>query len=228
MTKRFIPLAALAALAALACTPTVAPPTLPTASGSPAATASAGASTAPTTGASTAPGASASPTGSASPAASASPGASAKPAHDHAADFTEGCEHLGEEDGAKAVQASLVTMSRERGVVAADHARYNIGLIKNGGRSEGYVLFENDEEGEFHFFLSQDVPFKLVQGGKDVAFHAEDTQKPLAACPNVVKAHYAADLGVGQVELHFGPTDQTTVGLVLEHHSEEGHDDHDD
>ena len=220
MTSRFIPLAALAALAALACTPTVAPPAAPGASAAPGVVASAPAQPPfAVVDGSPAPVGSASPAASASPGAGppspgagpASPGASASPAA--AVDYGEACEHVAE-GPAKVVSANLVTMSRARDSVAADHTRYDVGLVLSGGQSEGYVLFDSDEAGDCAFYLNKDVPFKLMQAGQEVAFEA--TEKPLAACADAIKAHYVAEVGVGQLELHFGPTSETTVGIVIE------------
>ncbi len=204
MTKRLIPLAALAALTVLACSTTVAPPAA-TPSASPSAAASAAASPAakPTAGTSPAPTTAPATNATASPAASAAP----------AEVDVEGCEH-GEEGPAKAVTANLVTMSRERARVADDHNRYDVTLVQSAGQYEGYVIFENDDVGDFHFYLNKDVPFKLMQNGKDVAF--EKTTKPLALCPDVVKASYVAELAIGQVELHWGPTSESSVGVVIE------------
>lgn len=209
---RIAPLAMLAALAALACTPSVAPPQVP-ASASPSAAASAAASTTP---ASTTPSPAAS--AAASPAASPSAGASPNPAAggtEPDAHEAEACEHMEEGPGV-AVTANLVTMSRERARVEDDHKRYDVGLVQNAGQYEGYVIFENAEAGAYEFFLNKDVPFKLMQAGKEITPTGTATQ--VGGCPEVIKKLVEADLAVGQVELHFGPTTESTVGLVFEHH----------
>lgn len=125
----------------------------------------------------------------------------------------EGCEHMNE-GPAVAVTANLVSMNRERDKVAVTHTRFDVKLTPNAGQNEGYVLLDSDEAAEVQVYLSQDVPFKLMQDGHVIAFDASD-KHPLT-CP-AIQAHYAADLGIGPVELHFGPTPETTVSLVLEH-----------
>lgn len=218
MTNRFTPLAMLAALAALACTPSVAPPAV-TPSASPSAAASAApASAQPSAAASAAasPAASASPT--ASPAASATPnpagGGTEPDAHEG-----EACEHM-EEGPAVAAAAALASTSRTPAKVAGDHKRYDVALVQTAGQYEGYVTFENGEAGEYEFYLNADVPFKLMQDGKEIA--PEATTGALGGCPDVVKKVVHAELAVGEVELHFGPTTTATVGLVFEHHEADG------
>lgn len=212
--KRFAPLLA---LLAVGCTASGTGSVTPGASALP----SAGASAMPSAAASAMPSAAASTAASAKPSTAPSAAATAAPAAPGVDNLAaEACEHMAE-GPMESKQANLVTMSRERAVVTAEHRRWDVQLVANAGKNEGYVLFENAEEGDFHFYLGADVPFKLKQDGKDVTFEA--TSKSGFGC-DAVKASYAAELGIGQVELHFGPTDQKAVSLVLE--KAEGEHDH--
>ena len=210
--KRFAPLLA---LLAAGCTATATGTVTPGASTQPSAAPSLAASLAPSAKPSAAPSTAASIAPSGQP--SAAPSAAAP--HDLAS--TEACEHM-TEGPSDTKQANLLSMSRERALVKADHRRNDVQLVANAGKNEGYVLFENDKDGDIHFFLGTDVPFKLKQDGKDVTF--EKTAKSGFGC-DTIKAAYSADLGIGQVELHFGPSDAKAVSVVLER--VEGDHDHD-
>ena len=217
--KRFAPFLA---LLAAGCTATATGTVTPGASTAPSSGPSVAVSAAPSTAASTSPAAKPSAAASAAPSSAPSAAASGAPAVD--ADLAEACEHMAE-GPAESKQANLLSMSRERAVLKAEHRRWDVQLVESAGKYEGYVLMENDEEGEFHFSLGADAAFVVKQDGKTVAF--SETKKTGLGC-DALKAHYAAKLAIGQVELHFGPTTEKAVSVVIEHHEHAaGEADHD-
>jgi hypothetical protein len=172
----------------------------------------------------TAPGATAAPAAAASPIASASPAAasaSTEPAE------TEGCEHM-TRGPATAVTATLEAAGR--GVVGLDHKRYDVTLAPQGGQFAGSVTLNSAKAGDVVVYLgfegaaSEALPVALYQDGKAVAFESSDTTAAHAACP-AIKHRHVAPVGVGPVELRFGPTTKAKVSVVLEAGAHEAHDD---
>jgi hypothetical protein len=168
--------------------------------------------------------ASATPAAAAAPAASASPtapSATAKPAE------TEGCEHM-TKGPATAVTATLEAAGR--GVVGLDHKRYDVTLAPQGGQFAGSVTLNSAKAGDVVVYLgfegaaSEALPVALYQDGKAVAFESSDTTAAHAACP-AIKHRHVAPVGVGPVELRFGPTTKAKVSVVLEAGAHDAHDD---
>ncbi|MEB3222346.1 MAG: hypothetical protein VKS61_09745 [Candidatus Sericytochromatia bacterium] len=207
LSSRAITLVALTgALAACTAQPAAAP----TATGTPAA----GASVAP-----------AAPQASATPAATASVKASATPAAD--ATESEGCEHMTKGPAAE-VKATLA--AEGRGVVALDHKRYDVTLAPQGAQFAGSVTLNSAKAGDLVVYLgfegaaSEALPVALYQDGKAIAFESSDPKAAQAACP-AIKHKHVAEVGVGPVELRFGPTARAKVSVVLEAGAHEAHDD---
>lgn len=134
----------------------------------------------------------------------------------------EACEH--HEEGPFAdVAASLDADAAP--VASIEHTSVRIALAEGfeGGHG-GYVTVEADEDADFGFFLTADVPVQIVDGEFEESSGASET------CPDLVAASHIAELSVGTHVLAIGPTDVESVSLVLEElGGEHGDDDeHDD
>ena len=126
------------------------------------------------------------------------------------------CTHL--EGGA----SSAVTASETSPPSISElHRRYEVSLPESGGQRAGNLSFVVDHGGEFVFGLSKDVPFELRDPSGSVvtseAGHA-DTE----ACEALAAVH-AYDLAVGTYTVALGPTAESSVSIVVEHHEGEGH-----
>ncbi len=133
---------------------------------------------------------------------------------EHAAE--EGCEHMAEAAGLS-VTATSEAADAADGTV--EHARAEITLIEVDGGHGGYVTFAS-EGGDHHFFLSADVPFQITDAtGTEVV---PEGSEAVDECEAVAIA-YEVHLEVGLHHLWFGPTGETTVGMVFEagEHDEE-------
>lgn len=119
------------------------------------------------------------------------------------------CEHLQEGP------ATAVTAAASNGpAVSNDHRRYDVTLAASGGQYGGQVSFAVASQGEFMFALNKDVPVAFANaGGGTVA--PELVEKSSTECTDI-KAKYLVPLDVGTYTLTFGPTAETTVGMVIE------------
>jgi hypothetical protein len=145
--------------------------------------------------------------------------------HDHGADVEvdpheEACEHMAEAAGA------TVTAVDPEGDgtledVTIEHARVEIELVAVTGGNGGDVAFTADEDNEFFFFLSADVPFAVFDAS-DAEVDIEVTED-VAECGDVAVAH-TLDLAVGTYTLRFGPTTEDSVGFVFEEAGAHAHD----
>ena len=144
-------------------------------------------------------------------------GACSEDEHDHSTDGTESvegeaCEHLAEGpfQGVTAVADAAGTLEN----TAYEHTRVNIALADVEGGKGGFASFEADGEGDFYFFLSANVPLKILDGsGAEVPI--ESTTIGSELCTDIGVTH-VVELAVGTYTLEFGPTTETTVGLVHE------------
>lgn len=89
--------------------------------------------------------------------------------------------------------------------VSTAHTAFRVALADG----VNHVSYQADEDAEFVFFLSADVPFEIVGG------EIEETASGVD-CPEHVAVHHTADLSVGTHILAIGPTDATEVLLVAE------------
>lgn len=125
---------------------------------------------------------------------------------------SEACEHLSQGP----FQDITATSASDGELVNAayDHTRVNIALTDVEGGRGGYTSFEAEGSGDFYFFLSADVPMKILDGsGAEVAFESSTVGSDL--CTDIGATH-VAELSVGTYILEFGPTTETEVGLVYE------------
>jgi hypothetical protein len=143
----------------------------------------------------------------------------------HSAD-EEACEHMTQgpfED------VTATAMSTGAPSAAYEHTAVRITLTPDPvdeTQYVGYVTYEADDETEFVFFLSADVPFAILDAsGSEVEIEESEA---VSTCDEVAMEH-VADLSVGSYTLLLGPTSETQVSLVAEEASHEGdapHDDH--
>lgn len=121
----------------------------------------------------------------------------------------EACEHL------KEGPATPVTAAATNGpAVSNDHRRYDVTLAETGGQRGGQVTFAATEQSDYVFFLGKDIPvtFANASGG---AVEVESVEKSSTECTEI-KAKHTVPLDVGTYTLTFGPTTETTVGVVIE------------
>jgi hypothetical protein len=133
----------------------------------------------------------------------------------------EGCEHL--QQGPSAPITATATASGAP-AVRNDHKRYDISLIDVTGGKGGSVTFAVAEEGDYLFFVNEDVPLAIRTSG-GAAVEPEEMVKSSTVCPDI-KGRYTVELGVGTHVLTFGPTSKASLSLVAEHgehdHGDEG------
>lgn len=133
----------------------------------------------------------------------------------------EGCAHL-----QKGPSAPITATAAASGAPAVntDHKRYDISLIDVTGGKGGSVTFAVAEEGDYLFFINEDVPMS-IQTINGVAIQPEEVVKSSTECSDI-KGRYTVDLGVGTHVLTFGPTTKTSVSLVAEHGAHEHDHEH--
>jgi hypothetical protein len=128
----------------------------------------------------------------------------------------EACEHLAE-GPATAVTA---VASGVGPLIDDDHRRYDVALVAVDGGNGGEVRFASAEAGDYVFFLDADVSLAVTDvDGSPVALEASETAS--ATCPETIRARHHVELGVGTYSLRFGPTEQSSVGVVVEAHAHE-------
>ncbi|EAU62707.1 hypothetical protein STIAU_7222 [Stigmatella aurantiaca DW4/3-1] len=99
--------------------------------------------------------------------------------------------------------------------VSNDHKRYDISLVDATGGKGGSVTFAASEEGDYLFFVSEDVPL-TIRTANGVAVEPEAVAKSSTECSEI-KGRYTVELGVGTHVLTFGPTSKTSLSFVAEH-----------
>lgn len=130
----------------------------------------------------------------------------------------EGCEHL-QKGPATAVTA---TTTGTPPAVGNDHRRYDITLVDGTGGRTGSVSFAAAEATDYVFFTSADVPL-TVRNSSGAEVSIEESTTSSSECADI-KGRHVVPLTVGTHTLTFGPTSTTTVSLVIEEASHEGHD----
>lgn len=130
----------------------------------------------------------------------------------------EACEHTAE---GPFLDVTATAMAEGAPSATAEHTAVRVALATEGDGNVGYVSYEADEDGNFVFFLSQDLPFAILDGaGAEVEIEAST---PVDTCDEVAVQH-VAELSVGRYLLRLGPTTEaTSVSLVAEH-AGEAHD----
>lgn len=126
----------------------------------------------------------------------------------------EGCEHL--QKGPAVAVAAVITGTPA--AVGNDHKRYDISLASSAEGNTGSVSFAASEAVDYVFFLSADVPLKIFRGNQQIPI--QESTKSSTQCTDI-KGRHEATLGVGTHTLTFGPTNLTSVSLVIE---ESAHD----
>lgn len=139
--------------------------------------------------------------------------------HEQVLPLEDACEHLA--DGPN--EAVTAAADGETGPdITEDHTRWDITLTAVDGGNGGSVTFAPAEAGEFLFAMTADIPAMLFDGnGNEVALSAPGAED--GTC-DLAQASYAVDAAIGTYTLSFGPTDATTVQLVVVHAGEHDHD----
>jgi hypothetical protein len=124
----------------------------------------------------------------------------------------EGCEHL-QEGPAAPITASADPAGAP--AVDADHRRYDVALVDDGGGQYGGVVsFASAEATDYVLFLDAAVPVAFADaGGAPAAIEESATSSPECA---EIRGRHVTELGVGTYYLTLGPTAATTVGIVIE------------
>lgn len=140
--------------------------------------------------------------------------------HDHEVlPLEDACEHMA--DG-PAEPIAAVAEGATGPDITEDHTRWDIALVAVAGGNGGSVTFAPSAAGEYLLAMSADLPVMLFDGnGNTVALEtpaADDGACELAA------ASYAVDAAIGTYTLIIGPTDATTVQLVVVHADEHDHE----
>jgi hypothetical protein len=132
----------------------------------------------------------------------------------------EACEH--HEEGPYA-DVTAVPAPLNAPLASIDHTSVRIALAEGfEGARGGFVSVRAADDADFVFFLTEAVPFALVEGDVEVS------EEGSATCPEVVAASHIAELAVGTHVVKIGPTDAASVSLVFEeiagehgHHEDE-------
>jgi hypothetical protein len=135
-----------------------------------------------------------------------------------------GCEHM--KDGAIVSVTASANQASPATPPAFDHKRLDVALadLSPSGKG-GYVAFNADEATEFIFFLSNDIPFEILDSS-DTTVVPDDDPAANPECASLIPTMVAVDLEVGAYKLFFGgaSTTATTVGLVYEEAGAHHHD----
>lgn len=141
---------------------------------------------------------------------------------DHGNINEEGCEHMA--NGPSKAVTAVAALTGTVPDATAEHTRVDVALIDFEGAKGGYIRYEAAETGDFAFFVDSDATVALLDDqGQPVAF--EGAGAAVNECSEVA-LRYTAELTAGSsYRIKIGPTDATTVRLVIEHDAgEEGHD----
>ena len=130
--------------------------------------------------------------------------------HEHSVD-EGGCEHMKE---GPVITVSARAEAQDLQDVARPHTRSDIALVAVNDGNGGYVSFAADENGDYIFFLSNIIPFK-VNDGSGLEIHIEETQEGIEHCSEVALKH-TVHLKVGTYSLFFGPSELGIVSFVFE------------
>jgi hypothetical protein len=153
------------------------------------------------------------------PTPSVSPTASATP-HNSLAAEGEACEHL---KSGPAVAVTTTAEATGAPEVKADHKRYDLTFVAGAGGNRGVVRFNSAESAEWSFFMNKDIPV-VVRDAAGVSLPILERSTSSTLCGEI-KAQNVFMLGVGPYTVEFGPTTETTVGLIVEETHPEGHAD---
>ncbi len=140
--------------------------------------------------------------------------------HAHDDGLAHACQHFG--DDPVAVTAAT-TAAEATAVMPDDHTRYDL-TLSNGA---GFVVFEQDRDGDVLFFLGSDANLTLLAGTTPLA---PENVAPITEGCDAVKIVYTFDLEPGSYFVQFGSQAPTPLALVWERgeehsDSEAGHED---
>ena len=151
--------------------------------------------------------------------ACASDGGSEDAGHEEEDPAEEACEHMA--DGPAA--SHTATLAAPYPNVNAEHTRHDVTLVDDAGQLRGTVVYEVGEATDYLVFFDKDIPVAFFDSlGVEIAAEGSEA---VTLCDEVA-VQKTVELGVGSVELRFGPTSETTVSVVIEEAG--GHEDHED
>ncbi|MCP3101351.1 hypothetical protein LZ198_20975 [Myxococcus sp. K15C18031901] len=130
----------------------------------------------------------------------------------------EGCEHLRE--GPSVAVAATTTGTPP--AVDDNHRRYDITLVSGEAGHSGAVSFAASEATDYVLYLGADVPVRVTDAS-GAAVELEESAKGSASCTEI-KGRHVVPLTVGTFTFTFGPTASSSVSLVVEEASHEGHE----
>ncbi|WP_224245174.1 hypothetical protein [Hyalangium gracile] len=133
----------------------------------------------------------------------------------------DACEHLQE-----GPSSSLTASTDNTGApaVSNDHRRYDIALIDAVSGKGGIVSFAVSEAADYTVYLNGAVPV-TVKTANGQTIEPEVSGTGSSECDEIKRRHTFA-LQVGTHTLSFGPTTETSVGLVIvEANHEHDHED---
>lgn len=132
--------------------------------------------------------------------------------HHNESPAEEACEHFIE--GPNVEISANSDPEAELSLASVEHTRVDIALATLDDGNGGYVAFGASEDGEYQIFLNAAVQLVIFDGtGTEVEF--EETVAGSEHCSELAVMH-AVDLAVGTYTFGFGPTTETSVGLVAE------------
>lgn len=136
---------------------------------------------------------------------------------------TEACEHLAE-GPALAVAAVSELTSPALADVDVPHTRYDVALTDVAGGQGGWVRLPVGTAGDVIVFLDTDIAVAAFAADGSAETPAEAHAGYSDACDSVA-GRWVFELSVGETMLRFGPTEATTVSMVVE--QGDVHDDED-
>ncbi len=123
----------------------------------------------------------------------------------------EACEHLADGPFEAVTAAALPGDGAD---ISFEHTRVDVALLADGDEFYGWVSFAADEDAEFTFFLTDDVPF-AIQDLNAALVAVEESEIGSEFCDDIAVSH-TFDLAVGTYALSFGPSASDSIGLVVE------------
>ncbi len=136
---------------------------------------------------------------------------------EHGSIVEEACEHTADGPFEDVVATGDAASAPD---VTLEHTAVRIALDAASGTEPAFVKFSADDDAEFVFFLSADIPFAMTSSVGETVTPEETVA--VDECSEVAVQH-TFDLEVGTWTIALGPTSEDEVSLVFE---EAGHEEH--
>ncbi len=141
--------------------------------------------------------------------------------HDHEDGEEHACVHF--ESGPNVEIMSVADGTATLNETFEEHTRIDVMLPTDA--DTGFVEWSPEEAGEFVFWLSEEVPFALLDG--DTELNPEETGGAAMGCETLAVVHHKFDVEAKSYTIEIGPAaDIESVSFVAEHAGED-HSDHD-